>query len=68
MEKPQADGTSCGTGLSEASTGLLSAAGNRGLRLVRLEFVINDRFQSKLQEMREYAATQTAELQCPVMR
>ena len=34
----------------------------------KITFVVNDKFQSCLQEMRNYAKSQSAELKCPVMR
>lgn len=35
---------------------------------VELEYVVNEAFQLCLQEMRTFAASETAELQCPLMR
>jgi hypothetical protein len=35
---------------------------------VEVTFVINERFQKYLLEMREFAARQSAELKCPIMR
>jgi len=35
---------------------------------IEVEFIINQKFLSCLQEMREFAAKTTAELKCPVMR
>jgi hypothetical protein len=35
---------------------------------VELECIINEKFMGCLEEMRTYAALQTAELQCPIMR
>lgn len=35
---------------------------------VELEFVVNEKFQRCLAEMRTFAGSQTAELKCPVMR
>lgn len=35
---------------------------------IDLECVVNENFQSCLQEMRRFAVSQTAEFQCPVMR
>lgn len=35
---------------------------------VQVRFVINEAFHKCLQEMREYARKQTAELKCPIMR
>jgi hypothetical protein len=35
---------------------------------VAIEFVVNERFQNCLNELREFSRRQTAELKCPVMR
>jgi Holliday junction resolvase-like predicted endonuclease len=35
---------------------------------VEIEFVINERFQSCLKELRAYAKTATSDIKCPVMR
>jgi hypothetical protein len=35
---------------------------------IELEYVINDKFQACLEQLREFARAATAELQCPVMR
>ena len=35
---------------------------------ITIEFVVNERFQNCMNELREFSRTQTAELKCPVMR
>ena len=35
---------------------------------IEVEFVMNEKFLSCIQEMRGFASTETAELKCPVMR
>lgn len=40
----------------------------RELHGVEIEFVVNERFQARLMEMRAYARKATADLKCPVMR
>jgi hypothetical protein len=40
----------------------------QGKHSVKVVFVVNDKFQECLQEMRDYARKQTAELKCPIMR
>jgi hypothetical protein len=48
--------------LSEVGKNIRTAYG------VELDFVVNERFLSCLAELRKYAGSATADLQCPVMR
>lgn len=48
--------------LAEVKAGIKAKYG------VELECVVNEAFLSRLQEMRVFAGSETAELQCPVMR
>ncbi|WP_238388532.1 hypothetical protein [Roseimaritima ulvae] len=44
------------------------ASNIRGTHGVEIEFVVNQKFQDCMTEMRHFAASQSAELKCPIMR